>query len=70
MGGIKFSTFCFTVQTEAVTKNIWNWYTILYVGGYVLAILVLKFVYPLTKEKTQEMIDTLAERRAAAKGAR
>jgi len=52
------------VQTEAVTKNIWSWYTTLYVGGYLLAILVLKFVYPLTKAKTKEMIDTLAERRA------
>jgi len=58
-----------SVQTEAVTKNIWNWYTILYVGGYALAIAVLYFVYPLTKAKTQEMLDTLAERRAAAKGA-
>ncbi len=56
------------VQTEAVTKNIWSWYTILYVGGYALAIAVLYFVYPLTKAKTQEMLDTLAERRAA-KGA-
>ena len=52
------------VQTEAVTKNIWSWYTTLYVGGYLAAILVLKFVYPLTKAKTQEMIDTLAARRA------
>jgi len=52
------------VQTEAVTKNIWSWYTTLYVGGYLAAILVLKFVYPLTKAKTKEMIDTLAARRA------
>ena len=57
------------VQTEAVTKNIWSWYTTLYVGGYLLAILVLKFVYPLTKAKTQEMIETLAERRAQKKEA-
>ena len=41
----------------------------LYVGGYLLAILVLKFVYPLTKAKTQEMIDTLAARRAQKKEA-
>ena len=58
-----------SVQTEEVTANIWNWYTTLYVGGYLLAILVLFFVYPLTKKKTQEMLDTLAERRAAKKGA-
>lgn len=56
------------VQTEEVTRNIWSWYTILYVGGYALAVAVLYFVYPLTKAKTQEMLDTLAERRAA-KGA-
>ena len=52
------------VQTEAVTKNIWSWYTTLYVVGYLAAILVLKFMYPLTKAKTQEMIETLATRRA------
>lgn len=51
------------VQTEAVTKNIWSWYTTLYVVGYLAAILVLKFMYPLTKAKTQEMIETLATRR-------
>ena len=57
------------VQTEAVTKNIWSWYTTLYVVGYLAAILVLKFVYPLTKAKTQEMIETLAARRAQKKEA-
>ncbi|MBQ2900940.1 MAG: MFS transporter [Agathobacter sp.] len=57
-----------SVQSETVTKSIWSWYTILYVVGYALAVAVLYFVYPLTKKKTQEMIDTLAERRAA-KGA-
>ena len=56
------------VQTAEVKANIWNWYTTLYVGGYLLAILVLLFVYPLTKQKTQEMLDTLSARRAAAKG--
>lgn len=55
-------------QTEAVAENIWKGYTTLYVVGYLAAVLVLKFVYPLTKEKTQEMLDTLAARRAA-KGA-
>jgi len=50
-----------SVQSETVTKSIWSWYTILYVGGYALAVAVLYFVYPLTKKKTQEMIDTLAE---------
>ena len=57
-----------STQTEAVAQSIWKGYTTLYVLGYLAAILVLKFVYPLTKEKTQEMLDTLAARRAA-KGA-
>ena len=53
-----------TTQTAEVTKSIWSGYTTLYVVGYLAAVLVMKFVYPLTKEKTQEMIDTLAKRRA------
>ena len=37
-----------------------------YVVGYLLAVLVLKFVYPLTKEKTEEMLHQLADKRNAA----
>ena len=53
-----------TTQSQEVAKSIWSGYTILYVVGYLAAVLVLRFVYPLTKEKTKEMLDTLAERRA------
>nr|CRY97501.1 hypothetical protein [uncultured prokaryote] len=34
--------------------------------GYLLAVLILKFVYPLTKEKTAEMLAELAGRRKGA----
>ena len=40
-------------------------YTGLYVVGYLLAVLVLKFIYPLTKEKTAEMLQDLADKRNA-----
>lgn len=54
------------VQTEAVANNIWKAYTAIYVVGYLVAVLLLQFVYPLTKAKTQEMLDELAARRKAA----
>lgn len=54
------------IQTEAVTNNIWKAYTAIYVVGYLVAVLLLQFVYPLTKAKTQEMLDELAARRKAA----
>lgn len=53
-----------STQTAEVTQSIWKGYTTLYVVGYLAAVLVLKFVYPLTKEKTKEMLETLAQRRA------
>lgn len=53
------------VQTEAVRGAIWKGYTGIYVLGYALAVLVLALVYPLTKKKTQEMLDELKARRAA-----
>lgn len=54
------------VQTGAVTNNIWKAYTAIYVIGYLVAVLLLQFVYPLSKAKTQEMLDELAARRKAA----
>ena len=54
------------VQSDAFAGNLWKTYTGLYVVGYLLAVLVLKFVYPLTKEKTEEMLQQLADKRNAA----
>ena len=54
------------VQTEAVTGNIWRAYTAIYAIGYLIAVLLLQFIYPLSKAKTQEMLDELAVRRKAA----
>ncbi|MEF9865903.1 MAG: glycoside-pentoside-hexuronide (GPH):cation symporter [Oscillospiraceae bacterium] len=54
------------VQTEAVTNSIWKAYTGIYVIGYAAAVLILYFVYPLTKAKTAEMLKQLAEKRASA----
>lgn len=51
------------VQSEEFAGNLWKTYTGIYVVGYLLAVLVLKFVYPLTKEKTAEMLEELAKRR-------
>ena len=54
------------VQNEAFSGHLWKTYTGLYVVGYLLAVLVLKFIYPLTKEKTAEMLQDLADKRNAA----
>ena len=54
------------VQSEAFSGRLWKTYTGLYVAGYLLAVLVLKFVYPLTKEKTAEMLQNLSDKRNAA----
>lgn len=54
------------VQNEAFSGRLWKTYTGLYVVGYLLAVLVLKFIYPLTKEKTAEMLQDLADKRNAA----
>ncbi|MEG2653629.1 MAG: MFS transporter, partial [Ruthenibacterium sp.] len=56
-------------QTPAVQNSIWKAYTGIYVLGYVAAILILYFVYPLTKAKTAEMLQQLAEKRALAEAA-
>ena len=53
------------VQNEAFSGRLWKTYTGLYVVGYLLAVLVLKFIYPLTKEKTAEMLQDLADKRNA-----
>ena len=55
------------VQSEAFAGHLWKTYTGLYVVGYLLAVLVLKFVYPLTKEKTAEMLQQLTEKRKETK---
>ena len=54
------------VQSEAFSGRLWKTYTGLYVAGNLLAVLVLKFVYPLTKEKTAEMLQNLSDKRNAA----
>ena len=51
---------------QAFSGRLWKTYTGLYVAGYLLAVLVLKFVYPLTKEKTAEMLQNLSDKRNAA----
>lgn len=54
-----------TVQAETVTNAIWKGYTSIYALGYGLAVLVLALLYPLSKQKTGEMLDELKRRRAA-----
>ena len=54
------------VQSEAFSGRLWKTYTGLYVVGYLLAVLVLKFVYPLTKEKTAKMLQDLSDKRNTA----
>ena len=56
-----------TVQSEAFAGHLWKTYTGLYVAGYLLAVLVLKFVYPLTKEKTAQMLEELSAKRKESK---
>ncbi|MCI5873588.1 MAG: MFS transporter [Clostridiales bacterium] len=55
-----------TQQSSEFAGHLWKTYTGIYVVGYLLAVLILKFVYPLTKEKTAEMLAELAERRKGA----
>lgn len=49
-----------TEQSAAFAGNLWKTYTGIYVVCYLLAVLVLRFVYPLTKAKTEEMLAELA----------
>lgn len=52
-----------STQTAEVISNLWKSYTGIYSLGYVIAILALLFIYPLTKRKTQEMLEQLSIRR-------
>ena len=52
-----------STQTAEVVSNLWKAYTGIYSVGYIIAILALFFIYPLTKRKTQEMLEELSIRR-------
>ncbi|EIF6156507.1 MFS transporter [Clostridium perfringens] len=54
-------------QTPEVISNLWNSYTGIYSLGYVIAILSLFFIYPLTKKKTEEMLQELSIKREKTK---
>ncbi len=54
------------VQSAEVLGKLWKSYTGIYVVGYAVAVLLLALIYPLGKKKTQEMLDELKARRAAA----
>lgn len=54
------------VQTAEVTNRLWKAYTGIYAGGYLLEVLALLLIYPLTKRKTEEMLKALAEKRKNA----
>ena len=54
------------VQTEAVRMSLWKSYTGIYSIGYLLAAVVLFLVYPLTKQKTIDMLAQLTAKRKAA----
>ena len=51
--------------TAGVVNAIWKSYTGVYFLGYGIAVAILFFVYPLTKQKTAEMLAELKSRRAA-----
>ncbi|NGU13044.1 MFS transporter [Clostridium perfringens] len=54
-------------QTLEVISNLWKSYTGIYSLGYVIAILSLFFIYPLTKKKTEEMLQELSIKREKTK---
>ncbi|XZJ98918.1 MFS transporter [Clostridium perfringens] len=54
-------------QTPQVISNLWKSYTGIYSLGYVIAILSLFFIYPLTKKKTEEMLQELSIKREKTK---
>lgn len=64
LGLIGYNTAAGAVQTDAVIQGIWHAYTSCYALGYGLAALVLFLMYPLTKRKTEEMLEELKRRRA------
>ena len=50
-------------QRAHVSSKLWKSYTGIYSGGYLIAILALLFIYPLSKKKTKEMLDELSVKR-------
>ena len=54
-------------QTPEVISNLWKSYTGIYSLGYVIAILSLFFIYPLTKKKTEEILQELSIKREKTK---
>ncbi len=56
-----------TTQTSAVLSNLWHAYTGVFVIGYLAAVIVMFRIYPLNKQKTEEMKVKLKEMRSAKK---
>lgn len=52
-----------STQTAEVASKLWKSYTGIYSIGYLIAILALFFIYPLSKKKTQEMLEELSIKR-------
>ena len=52
-----------STQTAEVSLNLWKAYTGIYSIGYMVAVLALLFIYPLSKKKTQEMLKELTIKR-------
>ena len=65
LGAIGYNVTAGAVQTAGVVNAIWKSYTGIYFLGYGIAVAILFFVYPLTKQKTAEMLTELKARRAA-----
>ena len=65
LGAIGYNVTAGAVQTAGVVNAIWKSYTGVYFLGYGIAVAILFFVYPLTKQKTAEMLAELKSRRAA-----
>ena len=65
LGAIGYNVTAGAVQTAGVVNAIWKSYTGVYFLGYGIAVAILFFVYPLTKQKTAEMLTELKARRAA-----
>ena len=65
LGAIGYNVTAGAVQTAGVVNAIWKSYTGIYFLGYGIAVAILFFVYPLTKQKTAEMLAELKSRRAA-----
>lgn len=56
------------IQSASVVNGIWKSYTGIYVIGYALAVLLLATIYPLTKQKTAEMLEALKAHREQKAG--